>query len=163
MPPVRLSCLLQPRQSKGRAQNSDLCRLSGSDEVWGFVQRPLVYILSPVFQIEAYAAKLKELEALFSDTDGGFKPSNRAEVEAALRATEELVTELQDNTGQLAGRSSSGSPELQTPFTLNRTQSDRMTPSVSDRAGEEAAGPSVHHQQEPAGRGAGHPEHRGHS
>ncbi|XP_028283140.1 laminin subunit gamma-2 [Parambassis ranga] len=58
---------------------------------------------SPVkAKMEAYAAKLKELEALFSDVDGGFKPSNSAEVEAALRAAEELVTDLQDNTEQLA-------------------------------------------------------------
>ncbi|XP_076600718.1 laminin subunit gamma-2 [Chaetodon auriga] len=54
-------------------------------------------------KVEAYAAKLKELETLFSDMDGGLKPANSAEMEAALRATEELVDDLQANTELLAG------------------------------------------------------------
>nr|XP_046265365.1 laminin subunit gamma-2 [Scatophagus argus] len=59
---------------------------------------------SPVkAKMEAYAAKLKELETLFSDVDGGLRPANSAEMEAALRATEELVDGLQDDTELLAG------------------------------------------------------------
>ncbi|KAM7399987.1 hypothetical protein PAMA_004603 [Pampus argenteus] len=52
-------------------------------------------------KMEAFAAKLQELERLFSDMDGGLKPANSAEMEAALRAAEELVTNLKDNTEQL--------------------------------------------------------------
>lgn len=54
--------------------------------------------------MEAYGAKLKELETLFSDMDGGLKPANNAEIEASLRAIEELVNNLQDETEQLSGR-----------------------------------------------------------
>ncbi|XP_070775382.1 laminin subunit gamma-2 [Enoplosus armatus] len=54
-------------------------------------------------KMEAYAGKLKELETLFSDMDGGLKPANSAEMEAALRAAEELVNDLQDNAELLAG------------------------------------------------------------
>lgn len=54
-------------------------------------------------KMEAYGAKLKELETLFSDMDGGLKPANSAEIEAALRAIEELVNNLQDETEQLSG------------------------------------------------------------
>ncbi|XP_053186882.1 laminin subunit gamma-2 [Scomber japonicus] len=57
---------------------------------------------SPVkAKMEAYANKLKDLERLFSDMDGGLKPTNSAEMEAALRATEQLVNNLQDTTDQL--------------------------------------------------------------
>ncbi|XP_030608704.1 laminin subunit gamma-2 [Archocentrus centrarchus] len=53
-------------------------------------------------KMDAYAAKLKELEALFSDTDGGLKPANSAEVEAALMDAEYLVNDMQDDTKELA-------------------------------------------------------------
>ena len=53
--------------------------------------------------MEAYANKLKDLERLFTDMDGGLKPTNSAEMEAALRATEQLVNNLQDTTDQLTG------------------------------------------------------------
>lgn len=56
-----------------------------------------------MFQMESYAAKLQELERLFSDMDGGLKPTNMAEMEAALRAAERLVRDLQDSTEQLTG------------------------------------------------------------
>lgn len=59
-----------------------------------------------VFQMETYAAKLKELETLFSHVDGGLKPANSAEMEAALRATKELVEDLQYSTERLAGNTS---------------------------------------------------------
>uniref|UniRef100_A0A8D0APG7 Laminin subunit gamma 2 n=1 Tax=Sander lucioperca TaxID=283035 RepID=A0A8D0APG7_SANLU len=52
---------------------------------------------------KAYAAKLKELEILFSDMDGGLKPADSAEMEAALRATEELVDDLQYEAEMLTG------------------------------------------------------------
>lgn len=54
-------------------------------------------------KMETYAAKLKDLELLFSAVDGGLKPANSAEMEAALRATEKLVKDLQDDTKLLAG------------------------------------------------------------
>lgn len=51
--------------------------------------------------MEVYAAKLKELEVLFSEP--GRVPTNQAEMEAALRAMEELVKNLQENTKELTG------------------------------------------------------------
>lgn len=54
-------------------------------------------------QMEAYAAKLKDLETL-SNMDGGLKPANSAELEAALRAAEELVDDLQYDTELIAGQ-----------------------------------------------------------
>lgn len=54
-------------------------------------------------KMEAYAAKLKELETLFLNMDGDLKPANTAEIEAALSATKRLVDKLQDDTNQLAG------------------------------------------------------------
>ncbi|XP_034743237.1 laminin subunit gamma-2 isoform X1 [Etheostoma cragini] len=54
-------------------------------------------------KMESYAAKLKELEILFSDMDGGLKPANSAEMEAALRAAEEMVDDLQYETELLTG------------------------------------------------------------
>ncbi|KAM9349467.1 laminin subunit gamma-2 [Symphorus nematophorus] len=59
---------------------------------------------SPIkIKMEAYAAKLKELETLFSDMDGGLKPAHSADMEAALRATVKLVEDLQDDANRLAG------------------------------------------------------------
>lgn len=54
--------------------------------------------------MEAYAAKLKELETLFLNMDGDLKPANTAEIEAALSATKKLVDKLQDDTNRLAGK-----------------------------------------------------------
>ncbi|KAJ4922437.1 hypothetical protein JOQ06_022933 [Pogonophryne albipinna] len=48
--------------------------------------------------MEAYVAKLAELERLFSEMDAGLKPANKAEMEAALNAVEELVDDLQYET-----------------------------------------------------------------
>ena len=53
--------------------------------------------------METYAAKLKQLETL-SNMDGGLKPANSAELEAALRAAEELVDDLQYDTELIAGQ-----------------------------------------------------------
>ncbi|KAM3866132.1 laminin subunit gamma-2 [Diretmus argenteus] len=53
-------------------------------------------------KMEAYAEKLRELETLFSDVDGGSLPGNSVQMETALRAAEELVTDLQENTDRLA-------------------------------------------------------------
>lgn len=55
--------------------------------------------------MEAYAARLKDLETKFSDMDGGLTPANSAEMEATLRATERLVSDLQDDTEELEGSS----------------------------------------------------------
>ncbi|XP_040002374.1 laminin subunit gamma-2 [Xiphias gladius] len=53
-------------------------------------------------KMEAYAARLKELETLLSDVDRGMTPANNAEMEVALSATERLVKDLQEDTEQLA-------------------------------------------------------------
>ncbi|KAM9844838.1 laminin subunit gamma-2 [Aulostomus maculatus] len=58
---------------------------------------------SPVkAKVEVYATKLQQLESLFSEMDGGLKPTNNAGMEAALRGAEELVNDLQDTSEQLA-------------------------------------------------------------
>ncbi|XP_068457437.1 laminin subunit gamma-2 [Clinocottus analis] len=54
-------------------------------------------------KMEAYASKLKELETRFSGPDGGLKPAGRDQIEASLRATEELVDDLQYDAELLAG------------------------------------------------------------
>ncbi|XP_034038770.1 laminin subunit gamma-1 [Thalassophryne amazonica] len=53
-------------------------------------------------KMEAYAAKIQKLEALMSGVDGGLKPTGAAEIEAVLRATKDLVTNLEDSTEDLA-------------------------------------------------------------
>ncbi|XP_029381415.1 laminin subunit gamma-2 isoform X1 [Echeneis naucrates] len=52
-------------------------------------------------KMDVYTSRLRELEKTFSDIDGGLTPSNAAEMEATLRAVEQLVNDLQDNTEQL--------------------------------------------------------------
>ncbi|KAK5860490.1 hypothetical protein PBY51_021964 [Eleginops maclovinus] len=54
-------------------------------------------------KMEAYAAKLAELERLFSEMDAGLKPVNTAEMEAALNAVERQVDDLQYETELLTG------------------------------------------------------------
>ncbi|TKS79276.1 Laminin subunit gamma-1 [Collichthys lucidus] len=58
-------------------------------------------VVNSVFQMEAYAAKLKELETLFSDMDAGFQPANR-EMEASLRAAQDAVEDMQSSIKRLA-------------------------------------------------------------
>lgn len=53
--------------------------------------------------MEVYAAELKQLQTPFPDVDVGLTAASSAETEAALRATEELVGDLQDNVRRLAG------------------------------------------------------------
>ncbi|KAK2822902.1 hypothetical protein Q5P01_022967 [Channa striata] len=53
-------------------------------------------------KMEAYPAKLKQLEILFSNAHGGLSPTNTAKIEAALRDTDRLVNDLRDNTEQIA-------------------------------------------------------------
>ncbi|XP_026169484.1 laminin subunit gamma-2 [Mastacembelus armatus] len=53
-------------------------------------------------KVEAYASKLKELEILFSGPDGGLRPASSADMEVVLRAIEEQVNDLQDDTEELA-------------------------------------------------------------
>ncbi|GAA6228356.1 laminin subunit gamma-2 [Lates japonicus] len=52
-------------------------------------------------KMEDYATQLKKLETLFADMDKGLTPTTSAQMEAALRATEQLVKDLHDNTEQL--------------------------------------------------------------
>ncbi|XP_041659922.1 laminin subunit gamma-2 [Cheilinus undulatus] len=57
---------------------------------------------SPIkVKMETYAAKLKDVESLFSDMKGGVKPSS--DMEAALRAAEELVEDLEGDADLLEG------------------------------------------------------------
>lgn len=56
-----------------------------------------------MFQMESYAAELKQLETLFSDVDRGLNPAGGAEMEAAMRDVEERLDELQDNAKLLSG------------------------------------------------------------
>lgn len=51
--------------------------------------------------MEASADKLKDLEKLLSAMDRGLKPAS--EMEAALKAAEETVTDLQDDVEDLKG------------------------------------------------------------
>ncbi|XP_059201303.1 laminin subunit gamma-2 [Centropristis striata] len=55
-------------------------------------------------KMQAYADKLKELEALLSQVDGGLKPANSPDIEAALKVMEELVDDLQYDTELLTGQ-----------------------------------------------------------
>ncbi|XP_070701477.1 laminin subunit gamma-2 [Pempheris klunzingeri] len=55
-------------------------------------------------KMETYAAKLKELETLLSDVDGGLNPADSGLMEAALRATEELLEVLQEDSKRLEGK-----------------------------------------------------------
>lgn len=79
--------------------------------------------------MEAYTAKLKELETLFSDMDGGLKPANSAEMEAALRATEELVDDLQADAELLSGNTTRHSHVQRSGFSIGfySTRDDKMT------------------------------------
>ncbi|XP_040911632.1 laminin subunit gamma-2 [Toxotes jaculatrix] len=52
-------------------------------------------------KMEAYAARLKELDSQFSDMDGGLTPADSSQMEAALRAIEQQVNDLQDTTEHL--------------------------------------------------------------
>lgn len=54
-------------------------------------------------KMETYAAKLKDLESLFSGVKGGSKPANGGDMEAALRAAEELVDDLENDAERLTG------------------------------------------------------------
>lgn len=58
--------------------------------------------------MEVYAAELKRLQTPFPDVDVGLTAASGAETEAALRATEELVGDLQDDVRQLAGNNGVG-------------------------------------------------------
>lgn len=58
--------------------------------------------------MDAYAAKLRDLETLLSETDGGLRPTNTGEMEAGLSAVEQLVNNLQDAGEQLSGPTSHG-------------------------------------------------------
>ncbi|KAL3055765.1 hypothetical protein OYC64_018452 [Pagothenia borchgrevinki] len=72
-------------------------------------------------KMQAYAAKLAELERLFSEMDAGLKPANKAEMEAALNAVEELVDDLQYETEGLTVEEK----KLQTRLTsISRSQLD---------------------------------------
>lgn len=52
----------------------------------------------------AYAAKLRDLESLFSDMDGGLKPANNKEIEAALTDAMEQVDDMMEDTKQLTSK-----------------------------------------------------------
>lgn len=56
-----------------------------------------------MFQMEVYAAELTQLQTQFPDADSDLTAASRAETEAALRATEGLVGDLQDDVRLLTG------------------------------------------------------------
>ncbi|XP_056149191.1 laminin subunit gamma-2 [Lampris incognitus] len=56
------------------------------------------YCFNPIkTKVEDRAAKLRDLERQFSDMDGGSLPVHNVQMEAALRAAEELLSDLQAN------------------------------------------------------------------
>ena len=61
----------------------------------------------PCAQVDVHASRLKELETRLSHMDGGLTLANSATMEAALRAAEQLVDDLQDDTEELTGESQS--------------------------------------------------------
>lgn len=63
-----------------------------------------VFLLS---QMAAYAAKLRDLESLFSDMDGGLKPANNAEIDAALIEAMEQVDAMMEDAKQLKSKAAS--------------------------------------------------------
>ncbi|XP_056266481.1 laminin subunit gamma-2 [Pseudoliparis swirei] len=96
-------CDLQGSESR-RCEDGGRCRCRPGYEGLRCQRSDCPSCFSPIKKkMEAYAGKLKELETLFSETDGGLKPAGRGQMEAALRATEELVDDLQYDTELLAG------------------------------------------------------------
>lgn len=58
-----------------------------------------------VSQMEGYTRKLREIETLFTGTESGSLPVNDAQMERAIRAAEDIVTDLQRNAQTLSGKS----------------------------------------------------------
>lgn len=102
--------------------------------------------------MEESAAKVQQLETLLWDVDGGLTGAGGAEMEAALRATEELLEDLRDDAQLLTGNNH--------PHTHTHTPVTSLTRTTTNRAGDEAAGPPVVHQPQSADQRAGRPEHR---
>ncbi|KAM6989831.1 laminin subunit gamma-2 [Tautogolabrus adspersus] len=93
-------------QGSESAQCDDLgrCRCKTGFEGFRCHRSNCPVCFSPIkTKMETYAAKLKDLESLISDKKGGVKPANSREMEAALRATEELVEDLEGDAELLAG------------------------------------------------------------
>ncbi|KAK9538314.1 hypothetical protein VZT92_003497 [Zoarces viviparus] len=96
-------CDLRGSESR-QCDDSGRCRCRPGYEGLGCQRSDCPACFSPIkTKMEAYAGKLKELETLFSGTAGGLNPAGRDQLEAALRATEELVDDLQYDTELLAG------------------------------------------------------------
>ncbi|XP_074544216.1 laminin subunit gamma-2 [Halichoeres trimaculatus] len=98
------NCDLQGSES-GRCDDLGRCQCKPGHEGLRCHRSSCPACFSPIkAKMEVYALKLKELESLFSDMKGGAKPANSAQLEAALKATEELVEDLEDNAELLAGQ-----------------------------------------------------------
>ncbi|XP_034411425.1 LOW QUALITY PROTEIN: laminin subunit gamma-2 [Cyclopterus lumpus] len=96
-------CDLRGSESR-RCEDGGRCRCRPGYEGLRCQRSDCPACFSPIkTKMEAYGGKLKELKTLFSDTDAGLKPAGRGQIEAALRATEELVDDLQYDTELLAG------------------------------------------------------------
>ncbi|XP_074505941.1 laminin subunit gamma-2 [Sebastes fasciatus] len=97
-------CDLQGSESR-QCDDSGRCRCRPGFEGLKCPRSNCPTCFSPIkTKMAAYADKLKQLETRLSDVDGGLKPANSAEMEAALRATEKLVDDLQYNTELLTGQ-----------------------------------------------------------
>ncbi|XP_047445759.1 laminin subunit gamma-2 [Mugil cephalus] len=95
------SCDLQGSESE-QCDDAGQCRCRPGFEGLRCQRSNCPACFSPIkAKMDLFSAKLKELESLFSDMDGGLTPANGAEMEVALRAMEDLVDNLQDNTKQL--------------------------------------------------------------
>ncbi|XP_038125963.1 laminin subunit gamma-2 [Cyprinodon tularosa] len=82
-------------------------------------------------KMEGYAVKLKELERLFSES--GQTLTNGAEMEAALKAIEKLVKNLQENSEDLTEKDKSLQDRL---LSISRTQltEEKEIQNISDKA-----------------------------
>ncbi|KAL6103705.1 lamc1 [Pungitius sinensis] len=99
-------CDCDPQGSESRqCDDSGRCRCRTGYEGLRCLKADCPACFSPIkTKMETYGGKLKELELLLSDKDaGGLSPASRDQMEATLRAIEELVDDLQYDTELLEG------------------------------------------------------------
>ncbi|KAM8849949.1 laminin subunit gamma-2 isoform 2-T2 [Spinachia spinachia] len=98
-------CDLQGSESR-QCDDSGRCRCRTGYEGLRCLRPDCPACFSPIgAKMEAYGGKLKELEVLLLGPDaGGLNPASRVQMEATLRAIEELVDDLQYDTELLEGQ-----------------------------------------------------------
>ncbi|XP_072219457.1 laminin subunit gamma-2 [Leuresthes tenuis] len=95
------NCNIQNSESE-QCDNEGRCRCRPGFEGVRCDRSNCPACFSPIkAKMEDYVAKLKVLEARFSDMDSGLKPTDSSATEAALRAAEELVNDLLDRAEEL--------------------------------------------------------------